>query len=69
MFQVEVEGVDKHIVFYRNSITNQWWIEVETDEKVKLHFACSEKEYVLASNNEIPGLWLNYIQKIDEVLK
>jgi arginase family enzyme len=69
MFQVEVEGVDKPIVFYRNSITNQWWIEVETDEKVKLHFACSEKEYVLASNNEIPGLWLNYIQKIDEVLK
>ncbi len=69
MFQVEVEGVDKPIVFYRNSITNQWWIEVETDEKVKFHFACSEKEYVVASNNEIPGLWLNYIQKIDEVLK
>ena len=69
MFQVEVEGVDKPIVFYRNSITNQWWIEVETDDKVKFHFACSEKEYVVASNNEIPGLWLNYIQKIDEVLK
>lgn len=69
MFQVEVEGVDKPIVFYRNSLTNQWWIEIETYEKVKFHFACSEKEYIIASNNEIPGLWLDYIQKIDEVLK
>lgn len=69
MFQVEVEGIDRPIVFYRNTKTNQWWIEIETDEKAKFHFACSENEYVVASNNEIPGLWLNYIQKIDEVLK
>jgi len=69
MFQVEVESVDKPIVFYRNTKTNQWWIEIETYEKAKFHFACSENEYVVASNNEIPGLWLNYIQKIDEVLK
>ena len=69
MFRVEVEGIDKPIVFYRNTITNQWWIEIETFEKVKLHFACSENEYVVASNNEIPGLWLYYIQKIDELLK
>ncbi len=69
MFQVEVESVDKPIVFYRNTKTNQWWIEIETYEKAKFHFACSENEYIIASNNEIPGLWLNYIQKIDEVLK
>ncbi len=69
MFRVEVEGVDKPLVFYRNSLTNQWWIEIETDEKAKFHFACSESEYVVASNNEIPGIWLNYIQKIDQVLK
>ncbi len=69
MFKVEVEGIDKPIVFYRNTITNQWWIEIETYEKEKYSFACSENEYLVASNNEIPGLWLNYIQKIDEVLK
>jgi hypothetical protein len=69
VFQVEVEGIDKPIVFYRNTTTNQWWIEIETFEKLKFHFACSENDYVIASNNEIPGLWLNYIQKIDEVLK
>jgi arginase family enzyme len=69
VFKVEVEGIDKPIVFYRNTNTNQWWIEIETDDKAKYHFACSENEYIVASNNEIPGLWLNYIQKIDEVLK
>ena len=69
MFKVEVEGIDNPMVFYRNTITNQWWIEIETYEKAKFCFACSENDYVSASNNEIPGLWLDYIQKIDEVLK
>jgi hypothetical protein len=69
MFQVEVDSIDKPIVFYKNTITNQWWMEIETNEKIKLHFACSEKEYIQASNNEIPELWLKYLQKIDHRLK
>ena len=69
MFQVEVENVDKPITFYRNSITGQWWMQVETNEKRNLYFACSEKEYRQASSNEIPELWLSYIQKTDELLK
>lgn len=69
MFQVEVESVDKPIIFFKNKSTNQWWMQIETIEKRKLYFACSEKEYKQASNNEIPELWLNYIQKIDELLK
>jgi hypothetical protein len=69
MYKVEVENVDKPIVFYKNTVTNLWWMEIETVEKVKFCFACSEKEYELASNNEIPELWLKYIQKIDDRLK
>jgi arginase family enzyme len=68
-YQVEVDTVDKPIVFIKNIISNQWWMQIETIEKSKLFFACSGKEYEQACNNEIPGLWLNYIQKIDEVLK
>ncbi len=68
-YQVEIDGIEKPIVFVRNTISNLWWMEFETHEKKKLYFACSEKDYELSSNNEIPGLWLNYIQKIDEVLK
>jgi hypothetical protein len=69
MYRVEVDTLDKPITFFKNTITNQWWIEIETIEKKKLYFACSEKEYEQACNNEIPELWLNYIQKIDAVLK
>jgi arginase family enzyme len=65
MYQVEVDSIDIPIIFYKKTITNQWWMEIETNEKIKLHFACSEKEYLQASNNEVPELWLKYLQKID----
>jgi arginase family enzyme len=68
-YQVEVDNVDKPIVFFKDSITGRWWMEIETIENRKLCFACSEREYEQASNNEIPELWLKYIQKIDELLK
>lgn len=69
MYQVEVVSVDKPIIFFKNTITNRWWMQIETTDKSKLHFACSEKEYDQASNNEIPEIWFNYIQKIDSLLK
>ncbi len=69
MYQVEVGNVDKPIVFFKNTDTNRWWMQIETSGKGKLCFACSEREYEQASNNEIPELWLKYIQKIDELLK
>jgi len=68
-YQVEVDNIDSPIVFYKNILTNQWWMEIETTEKIKLLIACSEKEYAQASNNEIPELWLKYLQKIDHRLK
>ncbi|KAF0237610.1 MAG: arginase family [Prolixibacteraceae bacterium] len=68
-YQVEVDNIDNPIVFYKNTITSQWWMEIETTEKTKLNIACSEKEYIQASGNEIPELWLKYLQKIDRRLK
>jgi len=69
MYQVEVDNVDKPVVFFKNTATNRWWMQIETNEKEKLYFACSASEYEQASNNEIPELWLKYIQKIDALLK
>lgn len=68
-YQVQVDNIDNPIVFYKNTITNQWWMEIEIPEKIKLNIACSEKEYAQAANNEIPELWLKYLQKIDHRLK
>jgi len=69
MYQVEVDDVDKPLVFFKNTASNRWWMQVETTDKEKLYFACSSSDYEQASNNEIPELWLKYIQKIDELLK
>ena len=69
MYQVEVKNIDKPLIFYKNTDTNQWWMQIYSGDKKQFYFACSEKEYNQASNNEIPELWLNYIQKLDETLK
>ncbi len=69
VFKVEIEGIDKPLVFIKQNSSNRWWIQIETAGKKKLNIACSEKEYQQASSNEIPQLWINFIQKIDQVLK
>lgn len=67
MYQVEVKGLDKPLVFFQDVLNDQWWIQVEYAGRQKMLFACSETEYEQASNNEIPELWINYIRKIDEI--
>ncbi len=69
MYQVEVKNIDNPLVFYMNTETNQWWMQINTNDNKHVYFACSEFEYNQASNNEIPELWFNYIQKLDELLK
>ena len=69
MYQVEVKNIDKSLIFYKNTETDQWWMEVSVTDEKPIYFACSENEYIQASNNDIPELWLNYIQKLDETLK
>lgn len=68
-YQVEIESIDKPMVFYKNIKINQWWIQIITMQKKIYYFACTEEVYKLAANNEIPELWLRYIQKLDKILK
>ena len=69
IYQVEVKNLDMPVVFLKSRLSNRWWIEIPISNKEPLYIACSEKEYEHASNNEIPELWLKYIQKSDEILK
>ncbi len=68
-YKVEVKGVDKPIIFYQCRDTGRWWFEVRSIDEDKILVACTEKEYNEASENEIPEIWLKYIQKIDELSK
>lgn len=69
IYQVDVKGVSKPLVFYKNKVTNQWWMQFQSFNKQNIILGCSEEEYRQASNNDIPELWLKYIKKIDEILK
>lgn len=69
IYQVEVNNVDKPIVFLKNISANRWWFQIPVLNADPIYFGCSEKEYELASINEIPEMWLKYLQKSDEILK
>ncbi len=68
-YRVEVKNIDNPLVFLKNATTNQWWMQITPRSNNPLYFACSESEYMQASNDEIPELWLSYIQKLDGLLK
>lgn len=68
-YQVEVSQMNKPLVFLKNTLTNQWWMEIETLNNEIFHFGCSKKDYEQAARNEIPELWIKFIQKLDETLK
>lgn len=68
-YQVHMKGVEYPVVFLKNPVTGQWWMEFETYDKKKLHFACTNEDYIKATDNEIPEIWMKFIQKIDEIVK
>lgn len=68
-YRVQVSNVDQPLVFMQHITTGQWWVEIPLLNGETKFFACTEKEYLQASQNEIPGVWLKYIQKSDEILK
>ncbi len=65
IYKVEVDELEKPLKFFFSKETSRWWVEIQSIRDEKIIVACSEKEYQQASKNEIPDLWLNYVQKID----
>ncbi len=67
--RVEIAELNSPIIFYKNMETGQWWVQVQALNNAIIYVACTKKDYLTACNDEIPGFWLKYIQKIDELLK
>ena len=68
-YKVELKDVEQPLVFLQCPKTLRWWMEIQSVHGEKVLIACSEREYRQASDNEIPELWLKYVQKIDEFSK
>jgi arginase family enzyme len=69
MYKVEVKEMDNPLVFYKSAETGRLWFEIGPLKGEKILIACSEKEYKEAATDEIPEIWLKYIQKTDELSK
>jgi formiminoglutamase len=45
---------DINTVFYQNKTSKRWWMQLPN----KQYIACSHKDYIMATHNEIPERWL-----------
>ncbi len=69
-FFVPIRDNQYEIVFYKNDVTNQWWMEIpcssNTLNKYDRHYLvpCSYKDYQTACNDELPDRWWMMFQKL-----
>ena len=66
-YEVEIDGMEKPLKFLFCGNSGRWWFEIQSFNNEKFIVACSETEYHKALSNEIPDLWLNYVQNIDSI--
>ncbi len=63
-YLVWMENLDIEIKFYRNAMNNRWWVEIPTDDGREI-ISCTEEDYKIAMENEIPERWFKMIVKKD----
>lgn len=67
--KVEVWQIETPLVFHEHNATGRWWLKLQSIGNSFVFMACSPEDYLAASHNEIPEIYLKYVQKIDELLK
>ena len=71
-YHVNSSVFEKEVIFYKSKMTNRWWMEVECPDHLKEKYApqylvsCSYRDYLTASNNEIPERWMQVYKKLME---
>ncbi|MGY6562356.1 MAG: arginase family protein [Luteibaculaceae bacterium] len=69
-FMVALKESDTPLVFYKSKKTDRWWMEVPYLKGTKRNYEshtmvpCSYADYLEASKDEIPDLWIKTIQKL-----
>lgn len=67
---VTIDEIEYPIVFYKSNRSDRWWLEISTYTNLgeiskQLVVSCSERDYLKASQNEIPDRWLTNFKKIE----
>ncbi len=69
IYRTTFKNSSHEIVFYKNTYTNRWWMEVpypkeRTNQKGLFVVPCSYSDYQAAQNDEIPDRWMKAYQKL-----
>ena len=65
---VSLDNLDEKIVFYKSESTGRWWVELTYKVKKKSKkrlISCTENDYQIAINNEIPLRWWKFYKKFN----
>jgi hypothetical protein len=64
-YNVAVKNLETPLLFINDPVSNQWWMEITSINGIKTERSCTQSDYTQASNDEIPEIWLKYVQKMD----
>ncbi len=69
-YQVNPKSVSEDLIFWKSKKTDRWWVQVSgnTNGKTNRHriVPCSENDYKLASQGELPDRFLNAVKRFDQ---
>lgn len=69
-YHVSLRNGEYYSSFYKNKVTQKWWMQIPVlsaskPEESGLFVPCSYKDYLLASQGEVPERWWKAFQKIN----
>lgn len=63
-YEVAVNAAIHKLYFLQSTLTNRWWLHVQNGKQQKW-VACSEKDYQLAMQDEIPDRWWQLYYRLE----
>ena len=69
-FLIEIDDIDLPLTFYQSQKTGRWWMKITDEEESNERIIpCTEEDYKLAAQNEIPDRWWRNIRKLNRLAK
>lgn len=69
-FLLEIDDIDLPLTFYQSQKTGRWWMKItDEDDTREQIISCTEEDYRLAAQNEIPDRWWRNIRKLNRLAK
>jgi arginase family enzyme len=72
-YHVTFDEYPDEIIFYKNTITEKWWMGVPVNEQSQGKYQmreylipCSPSDYQIAALNEVPDRWLRTFKKLND---